>query len=458
MARKHKHITNPEEFQRYIDGSMSARERFDFEKNLLEDDFEQEAFEGLGKLNSDEISADLASLKNQFHAKTSKRNAWIYYRIAATILLLGIFSFAIFYFIETNTPQEIAQVKKNPAEEKVQETYNAQEEFKDSLTEDKEPIIAYQQKAQEIQKAPAMSGQKASATKSIAEKDEDLQIEDRVPDVVMENDFNENQLEEEVESFAAAEDKSADDQQVLSEIAPELTLAPAVAMKKEASEAQSRKARIASRTITGKVMSQEDEEALPGVNVIVKGTSQGTVTDIEGNYVIQVPDAKDVVLVYSIVGYSTEEVEVGNLATIDVNIEPDMTALSEIVVTGYASQTKSNVTGAVSSVTLDEENDYSYTLPKPAGGNGSFKDYVRDNLRYPPSGLQQKIKGTVKLKFTVKQNGQISGMEVVKSLGEDFDKEAMRLVNEGPDWEPAMENDSSVEKEVTVKIRFRPPE
>ena len=49
-------------------------------------------------------------------------------------------------------------------------------------------------------------------------------------------------------------------------------------------------------------------------------------------------------------------------------------------------------------------------------------------------------------------------MEVVKSLGEDFDKEAMRLVNEGPDWEPAMENDSVVEKEVTVKIRFRPPE
>ena len=133
MARKHKHINNPEEFQRYIEGSMSARERYDFEKKLLDDDFEEEALEGLGTLSGDEISADLASLQHQLHNKTHKRKAWIYYRIAATILLLGVFSFAIFYLIDSNAPQEIAQSKKNPVEESLQERVEVEDELEDAI-------------------------------------------------------------------------------------------------------------------------------------------------------------------------------------------------------------------------------------------------------------------------------------------------------------------------------------
>jgi hypothetical protein len=64
------------------------------------------------------------------------------------------------------------------------------------------------------------------------------------------------------------------------------------------------------RTITGRIMSAEDDEALPGVNVIVKGSGVGTITDIEGNYSIEVPENEHVTLVYSSVGYSQEEVEV----------------------------------------------------------------------------------------------------------------------------------------------------
>jgi TonB family protein len=94
----------------------------------------------------------------------------------------------------------------------------------------------------------------------------------------------------------------------------------------------------------------------------------------------------------------------------------------------------------------------------PVGGNSTFREFVKNNLRYPASGLEDEIKGMVKLKFTVGSNGQISNMEVLKSLGEDFDREAIRLVNEGPKWEPAKENGRVVERDVKVKIRFRPPE
>lgn len=104
--------------------------------------------------------------------------------------------------------------------------------------------------------------------------------------------------------------------------------------------------------VTGKVISSDDESGLPGVNIVVKGTSIGTVTDINGNYNLEAPSAESI-LVFSSVGYSTEEIKVGTKTIINVNMVPDITALSEIVVIGYGSVKKSDLTGAV--VSLDEK-------------------------------------------------------------------------------------------------------
>ena len=106
-------------------------------------------------------------------------------------------------------------------------------------------------------------------------------------------------------------------------------------------------------TVTGKVTSSEDETGLPGVNVIVKGTSQGTVTDIDGNYKIDVP-SQESVLVFSSVGFVLEEATVGERSVIDISLTPDIQALNEIVVVGYGVQKKSDVTGALTSVSSDE--------------------------------------------------------------------------------------------------------
>ncbi len=106
-------------------------------------------------------------------------------------------------------------------------------------------------------------------------------------------------------------------------------------------------------TVTGKVTSAEDREGLPGVNVIVKGTTHGTVTDVEGNYSLEVPDVNSI-LTFSSVGFTTEEVVVGNRTVIDVTMMPDIKALEEIVVVGYGTQQKVNLTGAVSSLQGDD--------------------------------------------------------------------------------------------------------
>ncbi|MCG8308332.1 MAG: TonB-dependent receptor [Cytophagales bacterium] len=105
--------------------------------------------------------------------------------------------------------------------------------------------------------------------------------------------------------------------------------------------------------ITGKVISSEDDQGLPGVNVIVKGTSQGTVTDVEGNYSLDVP-GEETVLVFSSVGYVQEEIAVGTQTVIDVSMVPDITSLEEIVVVGYGAQKKTNLTGSVSDIKTDD--------------------------------------------------------------------------------------------------------
>ncbi|MFP4095509.1 MAG: carboxypeptidase-like regulatory domain-containing protein, partial [Cyclobacteriaceae bacterium] len=90
------------------------------------------------------------------------------------------------------------------------------------------------------------------------------------------------------------------------------------------------------KTVTGKVTSPE-EGALPGVNVLVKGTTTGTVTDVNGDYRISVPGPESV-LVFSSIGYTSEEVTVGNRSTIDLELFLDIQSLSEVVVVGYGTQ------------------------------------------------------------------------------------------------------------------------
>ena len=104
-------------------------------------------------------------------------------------------------------------------------------------------------------------------------------------------------------------------------------------------------------TISGEVRDLVEGTELPGVNILVKGTSVGTITDIEGSFTLSAPaDAET--LVFSSVGYETLEVPIDNRSTIDVNLSPDIQALSEIVVIGYGTQKREDVTGSVVSAPL----------------------------------------------------------------------------------------------------------
>lgn len=122
------------------------------------------------------------------------------------------------------------------------------------------------------------------------------------------------------------------------------------------------------REIKGRV-TDEKGEGLPGVSIIVKGTSRGTTTDLEGQYTLTIPD-ENAVIVLSFVGYLNQEIEVGNRTTIDVSLEPDNRVLEELVVVGYGTQKKVNLTGAVSMVDIAKETESRPITSLSAGLSG----------------------------------------------------------------------------------------
>lgn len=106
------------------------------------------------------------------------------------------------------------------------------------------------------------------------------------------------------------------------------------------------------KTISGTVTSTTGE-TLPGVSIVIKGTTNGTVTDFDGNYTLSVPDASNVI-VFSFIGYVSQEVSIGGQSVIDVVLIEDVTKLTEVVVVGYGTQRKVDITGAVASVKAEE--------------------------------------------------------------------------------------------------------
>ncbi|WP_461139436.1 SusC/RagA family TonB-linked outer membrane protein [Spirosoma pomorum] len=103
-------------------------------------------------------------------------------------------------------------------------------------------------------------------------------------------------------------------------------------------------------TVVGKV-TDEKGGALPGASVALKGTSIGTNTDANGGYTIRIPDGtKDPVLIFSYIGYQLQEVAIGNQTTVNVQLQGDSKSLNEVVVVGYGTQKRSDITGAVASV------------------------------------------------------------------------------------------------------------
>jgi hypothetical protein len=146
-------------------------------------------------------------------------------------------------------------------------------------------------------------------------------------------------------------------------------------------------------TVTGTVLSGEDDQPLIGANVAVKGTQLGTSTDINGTYSISV--APDAVLIFSFIGFLPQEMPVNGQTSIDLTLQTDRQLLEDVVVVGYKKEIKSNISSAISTVKAENIN------------------------HLPLSGLDQALQG------------QAAGVHVTQTTGAPGDDIAVRIRGAG---------------------------
>lgn len=144
--------------------------------------------------------------------------------------------------------------------------------------------------------------------------------------------------------------------------------------------------------VSGRVTSQEDNSTLPGVNVLVKGTSNGTTTDADGKYALNVDDPNGT-LVFSYIGFTSEEVPIAGKSTVDVTLLPDIQSLNEVVVIGYGTQKKKDLTGSIASVSGDQIKQVKVASLDQALSGRAAGVQVTQSSSAPGGGVQVRIRG-----------------------------------------------------------------
>jgi TonB-linked SusC/RagA family outer membrane protein len=178
--------------------------------------------------------------------------------------------------------------------------------------------------------------------------------------------------------------------------------------------------------VKGKV-TDENNTGMPGVNILVRGTTTGTTTDSNGDYSLNV-EANDAVLVFSFIGYTSEEIPVGGRTSIDINLTPSIESLTEIVVVGYGTQLKRDVTGAILKVESDvllrtaSHNVLDQLKGHAAGVN------ITTTSSVPGGGSQIRIRGN---RTMVKNNGQNNTNEATNDANTASQVDGPLLVVDG---------------------------
>ncbi|HET6539324.1 MAG TPA: TonB-dependent receptor [Chryseolinea sp.] len=167
--------------------------------------------------------------------------------------------------------------------------------------------------------------------------------------------------------------------------------------------------------ITGKI-SDKAGQALPGVNVIKKGTTSGTSTDANGNYSIEATSSD--ILVVSFIGYQSQEIVVGSRAKVDVQLEEDVAELQEVVVVGYGTQKKSDLTGSVASLSGDKMRGSMAANVNQALQGRIAGVNVSQNSGQPGSAVSIRIRGTASLNGGNEPLYVIDGVQVGGGAGQ----------------------------------------
>lgn len=386
MDKRRKHINKDEllqqDFEKYLKGELSHTEQHRIEKILLESDFENEAMQGFSGVEMEEAAKDMEVLREQLQRKTRRKKknmVWIR-RIAATVLLLALFSFALYYMLESKQKEELISLGEKAIPEGKGKGSAVPFKMQEEPSEVIKDVVIADASAPENEKVKEdESGDSSLDGKFDVEAAKKPAVIDEKQPMARINIKREYHLE-------AIDDNEED----------------LLSIKQDAlSGAENEEDQSAARsTIAEEFAGRKETDA----NVRSKRVSE------------------------------TRPVSESNIA-----LSPEIS--------------KSEYSGNTGDILVGNNKK----TPLPVGGKNAFKEYLKESIHYPADKIDEGKKGTVVVGFTVSTSAKIKNLHIEKSMGDIFDREAVRLILEGPTWKPAVENGVAVEKEVRVRIRFSPP-
>lgn len=209
--------------------------------------------------------------------------------------------------------------------------------------------------------------------------------------------------------------------------------------------------------IKGKVVEAESGELLPGVSVLWKGHTIGTVTDMSGDFMLELPD-KNPVLTYSFVGFKTATTKGAGPFT--VKMERKTFQITEPVTEAAKVTTKkgeSKEKAVIKDIPGSKEVFYIVEdMPKFQGGDyNTCKEYVQKHLEYPQEAKAKGLQGIVHVFFVVNGKGKVSNAKVKWAVDPQLDKAALKAVNSMPDWTPGRQREKPVAVQFEIPVEFK---
>jgi TonB family protein len=467
MSAQRKHNTL-NAFLRYLKGELSPEERHELERDLEADAFEKEAMEGFESIAAGELEEDMLSLHAKMRKRLQRRRRATLYGIAATvasILVVGTIFINIYDFnpaadkeapetgvtLQNEEPLQTGQALQTGEAPQNQEPLQTGEALQGEKgpTERSQPAPVPESKEVETYKGPE------AAEGELAAKGEADEAEaDGVAAPQMARDQIPEMAEEMAEEMAAAPEG---DGVMAVEAAPTRRQKRAMSQAKTVSPVaeQVQVAELLSGRVSGVVISSEDSYPLPGASVFSKDSDSGVVTDLQGRFTIPAGEGRPTTVVASFVGMLTEEYQLDPDQENRVVMQPDPSTVNEVVVMAYGAQNEKYPVSAVQKIQVNQEEfDSESKGAEPVGGIQAYKMYMEKNIRFPAGDTLSK-RGVVVLTFQVNSDGSLSGIQTLRSPGEAFTEEAIRLLEEGPPWNPAQDESGTTGDVVRMRIVFK---
>lgn len=203
--------------------------------------------------------------------------------------------------------------------------------------------------------------------------------------------------------------------------------------------------------VQGQVLEKSTNAPVVGANVIIKGTTSGTITDLDGNFVISMPVGATLSVSY--INMKTKELTItekliGKIKSLKVYLEGEITnKTQEVVVVGYGGGEEASDEVPVFQVVEE--------MPEFPGGMGECLKFLGKNIKYPVEAQKAGVQGKVIVQFVVEKDGNIANPKVVRSIDPDLDGEAIRVISIMPKWKPGMQKGQPVRVKYTVPVTFR---